>query len=336
MSKIAVLGAGSWGIAVSILINQNGHDVTLWEFFENDCRTIQELREHPDKLPGIKIPEAITITNDAKEAVSNADAIVLAIPSQFMRKTIKPIVQFLPAELEFIISLAKGIENNTLNRMSEVLLQELPDRFHVKIATLSGPSHAEEVSRDIPTTVVVASNNIEIAEKAQAVFSSDTMRVYTSTDLIGVELGGSLKNVVAIAAGIIYGLGLGDNTIGALITRGLAEMVRLGQKMGADPLTFSGLSGIGDLITTCTSRHSRNRYVGEQLGKGRKLKEILASMKMVAEGVQTTQSAYQLARKFDVEMPITTEVYNILFEDKDVKTALYELMTRSPKPEIWS
>jgi len=336
MTKIAVLGAGSWGIAISILIKQNGHDVTLWEFFEEDYRTIQKLREHPDKLPGIKIPEAITVTNDAKQAVSDVDSLVLAIPSQFLRKTIKPIVPFLPTELGFVINLAKGIENNTLIRMSEVLLQELPERFHDKIATLSGPSHAEEVSRNIPTTVVVASDNIAIADKAQAVFSNNTMRVYTSTDLIGVELGGSLKNVVAIAAGIIYGLGLGDNTIGALITRGLAEMVRLGQKMGADPLTFSGLSGIGDLITTCTSRHSRNRYVGEQLGKGRKLNEILGSMKMIAEGVQTTQSAYQLARKFDVEMPITTEVYKILFEEKDVKTALYELMTRSPKPEIWS
>lgn len=336
MAKIAVLGAGSWGIAVSILIKQNGHDVTLWEFFEHDCRIIQKFREHPDKLPGIKIPDAIAITNDIEKAVANAEAIVLAIPSQFLRKTIKPIVQFLPTNLEFIVNLAKGIENNTLNRMSEVLLQELPDRFHAQIATLSGPSHAEEVSRNIPTTVVVASDNIEIAKKAQAVFSNNTMRVYTSTDLIGVELGGSLKNVVAIAAGIIYGLGLGDNTIGALITRGLAEMVRLGQKIGADPLTFSGLSGIGDLITTSTSRHSRNRYVGEQLGKGRKLNEILGSMKMVAEGVQTTQSAYQLARKFGVEMPITTEVYKILFEEKDVKTALYELMTRSPKPEIWS
>ncbi|MCP4581969.1 MAG: NAD(P)H-dependent glycerol-3-phosphate dehydrogenase [candidate division Zixibacteria bacterium] len=335
MTKIAVLGAGSWGIAVAVLINQNGYDVNLWEFFEEDCAKIQKLREQPDRLPGIKIPEAITITNDIETAVTDSDAIVLAVPSQVLRATVKPMVRHLPDEIDFVISLAKGIENNTLNRMSEVLLQELPGRYHNAISTLSGPSHAEEVSRNIPTTVVVAADDIKVAESAQKVFSSKTMRVYTSTDLIGVELGGSLKNVVAIAAGISYGLELGDNTIGALITRGLAEMARLGQNMGADPRTFAGLSGIGDLITTCTSRHSRNRFVGEQLGKGRKLAEILESMTMVAEGVKTTQSAYQLSQKHAVEMPITTEVYNILFDDKDPKTALYDLMTRTPKPEIW-
>ena len=336
MSKIAVLGAGSWGIAVTNLISQNGYDVALWEYFKEDCEKIQRLREQPDKLPSIKIPESVLITNNIKQAVSNANAIVLAIPSQVLRNTVKLAAPFLPNNVEFIISLAKGIENNTLNRMSEVLLQELPGNLHDRIASLSGPSHAEEVSRNMPTTVVVASTNIDVAGKVQKVFASDSFRVYTSPDLIGVELGGSLKNVIAIAAGIVYGLGLGDNTIGGLITRGLAEMVRLAQKLGADPLTFSGLSGIGDLITTCTSKHSRNRYVGEQLGKGRKLNEILQSMTMVAEGVKTTQSAYQLSLKHDVEMPITAEVYNILFEDKNPKIALYDLMTRSPKQEIWS
>lgn len=336
MKKIAILGAGSWGIAVSVLINQNGYDVALWEYFEADCRKIQKLREQPDKLPGIKIPDAVIITNDIKQAIADAQAIILTIPSQVLRPAVRLASPFMSSNVEFIVNLAKGIENNTLNRMSEVLLQELPQVFCDKIATLSGPSHAEEVSRNMPTTVVAASENINTAKAVQQAFSNDSFRVYTSFDLIGVELGGSLKNVIAIAAGIVYGLGLGDNTIGALITRGLAEIVRLGQKMGADPLTFSGLSGIGDLITTCTSRHSRNRYVGEQLGRGRQLAEILGSMTMVAEGVKTTQSAYQLSRKYNVEMPITAEVYNVLFGNKEPKAALYDLMTRSPKPEIWS
>lgn len=336
MKKIAVLGAGSWGIAVSVLLHRNNYKISLWEFLEEDCKRLNLLREHPDKLPGIKIPADIEITNDLKKAVSDSEAIVFVMPSPYVRQTAHSLADIIPGQAKFIVNLAKGIECNTLCRMSEVLLQELPDRFHDRIATLSGPSHAEEVSRSIPTTIVAASVNLAVAEMVQQVFNNSVFRVYTSTDLIGVELGGSLKNVIAIAAGIINGLGLGDNTIGALMTRGLAEMVRLGRKMGADPMTFAGLSGIGDLITTCTSRHSRNRYVGEQLGKGRKIEEILSSMKMVAEGVNTTRSAYRLAEKHGVEMPITTEVYNILFADKDPRIALYGLMTRSPKPEIWA
>jgi len=332
---ITVLGAGSWGIAVAILIHQNGYRVSLWEYFEEDCRKIQKLREQPDKLPGIKIPQEIEITNDPKQAIAESSGLVLAIPSQVLRPTIRLFVDHLTDSIQFMVSLAKGIENNTLRRMSEVLLEELPKSYRTKIATLSGPSHAEEVSRNIPTTIVAAAKDIKIAEIIQEVFTSSSFRVYTSTDLIGVELGGSLKNVVAIAAGMIHGLKLGDNTMGALITRGLAEMVRLGRKMGAEPMTFAGLSGIGDLITTCTSPHSRNRYVGEQLGRGRKIDDIVSSMKMVAEGVKTTESAYQLAEKHEVDMPITTEVYNIIFKDKDPETALYDLMSRSPKPEIW-
>ncbi len=335
MKKITVLGAGSWGIAVAVLIHQNGYRVSLWEFFDEDCRKIQKLREQPDKLPGIKIPQEIEITNDPKQAVTESSGLVLAIPSQVLRSVIKLFTDNLTDRVEFIVSLAKGIENTTLCRMSEVLLEELPVSFHTKIATLSGPSHAEEVSRNIPTTIVGAAEDIRVAEIIQEVFTSSSFRVYTSTDLIGVELGGSLKNVVAIAAGMIHGLKLGDNTMGALITRGLAEMVRLGRKMGGEPMTFAGLSGIGDLITTCTSPHSRNRYVGEQLGKGRKIDDIISSMKMVAEGVKTTESAYQLAEKYEVDMPITAEVYNIIFNGKDPKTALYDLMGRSPKPEIW-
>jgi len=335
MGKIAVIGAGGWGIAVSNLLYQNGHEVALWEFYEDDCRKLVKTRERPDKLPGIKVSAAILICNDIREALTDAFGLVLVVPSHFLRSTMRLAAGSLSGRPSFIVNLAKGIENNTLNRMSEVLLQELPGSFHGQIACLSGPSHAEEVARKIPTTVVAAADDIKTSEKVQAAFANDYFRVYTSTDLIGVELGGSLKNVIAIAAGILDGLGLGDNTIGALLTRGLAEMVRLGRRMGADPITFSGLSGIGDLITTCTSEHSRNRYVGEQLGRGRKLDEILNSMSMVAEGVKTTKSAYDLARKYGVEMPITAEVHRILFENKDPKLALYDLMTRSPKPEVW-
>lgn len=335
MGKIAVLGAGGWGIAISNLLYQNGHEVALWEFFEADCRKLAETRERPDKLSGIKIPDEILITSDMHLALAEAAGLALVVPSHVMRSTTKLVAKESVNEFEFVVHLAKGIENNTLNRMSEVLLQELPGPYHNLVSCLSGPSHAEEVSRNIPTTVVAAAANIRTAELVQAAFANDYFRVYTSTDIIGVELGGSLKNVIAIAAGILDGLGLGDNTIGALLTRGLAEMVRLGRRMGADPITFSGLSGIGDLITTCTSRHSRNRYVGEQLGRGRKLDEILGSMNMVAEGVKTTKSAFDLARKYDVEMPITAEMHKILFENKDPKIALYDLMTRSPKPEVW-
>lgn len=335
MKKIAVLGAGSWGIAISVLLHRNNYKIALWEFLKEDCQRLNSLREHPDKLPGVKIPAEIEITDDLKRAVIGSKAIVFVVPSPYVRQTAHSLSSFIPDQVEFIVNLAKGIENNTLCRMSEVILQELSNRFHDRIATLSGPSHAEEVSRNIPTTVVAASLNMPVADMIQQVFNNSTFRVYTSVDLVGVELGGSLKNVIAIAAGIVNGLGLGDNTLGALMTRGLAEMVRLGREMGAKPMTFAGLSGIGDLITTCTSRHSRNRYVGEQLGKGKKLNEILDSMKMVAEGVNTTRSAYQLAEKHNVEMPITVEVYNILFAKKDPKKALFELMTRSPKTEIW-
>jgi len=335
LKKITVFGAGSWGIAIAILIHQNGYKVSLWEFFKEDCEKIRKNREQPDKLPGIKIPAEIDITNDLQSAFADTNGVVLAVPSHVMRATVRSAKDYINDHIEFIVSLAKGIENTTLNRMSEVLLQELPEACHNCIASLSGPSHAEEVSRFIPTTVVSAANDINIAEKVQAVLSCPKFRVYTSTDLIGVELGGSLKNVVAIAAGMIHGLKLGDNTMGALITRGMAEMVRLGRKMGADPMTFAGLSGIGDLITTCISRHSRNRYVGEQLGRGFKIDEILSSMKMVAEGVKTTESAYQLAKQYNVDMPITTEVYNIIFDNKDPRIALDDLMTRALKPEIW-
>jgi glycerol-3-phosphate dehydrogenase (NAD(P)+) len=336
MSKLTVLGAGSWGIAVAVLLSGKGHEVVLWEFDPGEAGKLQSLREHPAKLPGIKIPLSVTITNDLSIAMKGSQGVVLALPSHTMRQSAKAISGLVTDKVGFIVSLAKGIENNTLCRMSEVLVQELPKNHINQISTLSGPSHAEEVSREIPTTVVAASYRPEVAAIIQEAFTTNTFRVYTSDDLIGVELGGSLKNVIAIAAGVLQGLRLGDNTIGALMTRGLAEMVRLGRKLGADPLTFSGLSGVGDLITTCISKHSRNRYVGEQLGLGRKLPDILGSMAMVAEGVKTTRSAYELAKIHNVEMPITTQMYNILFEDKEPAMAVKDLMTRSLKPEIWA
>lgn len=334
--KIAVLGGGSWGIAISILIHKNGYPVRLWEHFKDECRLLRETRQQPDKLPGVEIPAEIEITNDMTEALADVHGILVVVPSHVFRDTVRRARNHLAGSVRFIVSLAKGIENNSLCRMSEVLLQELPEPFHASVAALSGPSHAEEVSVSIPTTVVVAANTPHVAELIQDVLTNSTFRVYTSSDLIGVELGGSLKNVIAIAAGISHGLGLGDNTMGALVTRGLAEMVRLGTKMGADPMTFAGLSGIGDLITTCTSRHSRNRYVGEQLGKGRQIDDIVGSMKMVAEGVKTTKSAYQMSLKYGVDMPMTAEVYQIIFEGKDPAAALYNLMSRPPKPEVWS
>ncbi len=332
---ITILGAGSWGIALSTLLRYNGHSILLWEFDAEVCRKLNRERTLPEKLPGIIIPEDVSITDDLA-AVGRSEIIVLALPSHTIRHVAGKMAGLLGPDVAAIVNVSKGIENNTLLRVSEVLRQVLPQRFHAKISTLSGPSHAEEVARDVPTTVVVASVVPAVSELVQKAFSTRNFRIYSSDDLIGVELGGSLKNVIAIAAGILQGLGMGDNTMGALLTRGLAEMVRLGRKLGADPMTFAGLSGIGDLITTCFSSHSRNRYVGEQLGKGRKLPEILANMSMVAEGVKTTASAYALSQRHQVEMPITAAVYKILFENMPPEQAIANLMTRALKPEIWS
>lgn len=332
---ISILGAGSWGIALSTLLRQNNHSVILWEFDAEVCRRLNSERTLPEKLPGIKIPDEIIITNELPAAVRDSEIIVLAVPSHTVRQVAENSAGLLTPLTAAIVNVSKGIENNTLLRISEVLHQVLPRQFHTKIATLSGPSHAEEVARNIPTTVVVASPEPAVSELVQQAFSTRYFRIYYSSDLIGVELGGSLKNVIAIAAGILNGLGMGDNTMGALLTRGLAEMVRLGRKLGADPMTFAGLSGIGDLITTCISSHSRNRYVGEQLGRGRKLPEILENMSMVAEGVKTTAAAYALSQKHQVEMPITAAVNKILFQGMPPEKAIHELMTRAPKPEIW-
>lgn len=332
--KMAVLGAGSWGIAVANLLCSNGHQVALWEYSRNDYMMLTENRTHKDKLPGIFLSKEIIITNSLEEAVKDAPIVILAIPAQKIREVTLKLSGLVAGHRKYV-NLAKGVEMGTLLRASEVIKATISGTNDECIASLSGPSHAEEVARNLPTSVVAASRNLEFATEIQNLFSNRTFRVYRSEDLIGVELGGSLKNVIAIASGITQGLGFGDNTTGALITRGLAEITRMGVKQGADPLTFAGLSGIGDLVTTCISRHSRNRYVGEKIGRGEKLENILAGMVMVAEGVDTCKAAKAMSDMHRVEMPITAEVYKVLFEDKPASEAVVDLMGRRLREEIW-
>ncbi len=332
--QIAIIGAGSWGMAIARLLANNGYNVTIWEKLPEQYRTIKQHRGNPTKLPGFTLPTDITITDDVAQAVSSSALLVFAVPAQFLREVLKDVKNYYPPDAG-IVNLAKGVEVGTLLRMSQVI-QEVLVPYHGRIVTLSGPSHAEEVAVDMPTAVVAAGPTLDFVSEVQQIFSSAAFRVYQSNDLTGVELGGSLKNVIALAAGITDGLGMGDNTKGALITRGLAEMVRLGTAMGAKAETFAGLSGLGDLVATCTSRHSRNRFVGEKIGRGETLRDILAQMTMVAEGVETTRSAYALARSAGVEMPITEQVYAVLYEEKSAKAAVAELMERSLKAEVWA
>jgi glycerol-3-phosphate dehydrogenase (NAD(P)+) len=330
--KISVLGAGGWGTTLAILLHYNGHDVQLWEYKGSYARTLIKQRVNEKYLPGIKIPREIKITHDLDEAASGKQMIVLAVPAQFLRSVIKKVNK---ADIKnaLLVSVAKGIETTSLMTMSQMLKDVHPALAEDQIGVLSGPSHAEEVSRRIPTAVVAASKNGETSKSIQSAFITSYFRVYSSLDIIGVELGGAFKNVIAIGAGIIDGAKFGDNTKAAIMTRGIAEISRLGVAMGSEAETFAGLSGMGDLIVTCMSRHSRNRYVGEQIGGGKKLKEVLKSMEMIAEGVETSRSASQLSKKFNVETPITEEVYKILFEDKDPVKATTDLMTRDMKME---
>ncbi|MAT38648.1 MAG: NAD(P)H-dependent glycerol-3-phosphate dehydrogenase [Ectothiorhodospiraceae bacterium] len=333
--KIGVLGAGSWGTTLAIVLHSNSHDVSLWSYSEEDVELMRSTRQNANYLPNITLPDDLKIEDRISNAVENTDALVIAAPAQFVRNVIKQI----PFELidgRILINVAKGIEAKTLMRMSEVVTDVFPDFRQRYYAVLSGPSHAEEVSEKKPTTVVAASIDQRTSETVMEAFGTPYFRVYGSRDVTGVELGGSLKNIIAIGAGICDGGGYGDNTKAALITRGIAEIRRLGVELQANPLTFSGLSGLGDLIVTTMSRHSRNRFVGEEIGKGKKLPEVLSAMKMVAEGVETTRSAYELSRMHGVDMPIVSQVYKILFEEKDPKEATYELMTREAKEEIWS
>jgi len=330
--KISVLGAGGWGTTLAILLHYNGHNVTLWEYKKSYARHLLKKRINTDYLPGIKIPKEVLITSDIEESSDDKNLIVLAVPSQFLRDVIKKI-NYHTIEDTILVSVSKGIEKNTLMTMSQMLKDVFPHINENQIGVISGPSHAEEVSQMVPTAVVAASIDIETSKAIQAAFMTSYFRVYASTDILGVELGGAFKNIIAIGAGIIDGAGFGDNTKAAIMTRGVAEISRLGLAMGARPETFAGLSGMGDLIVTCMSRHSRNRYVGEEIGKGKKLKQILNSMEQVAEGVETTRSAKQLAAKIEIETPITNEVYKILFEDKDPVKATTDLMTRDMKTE---
>ncbi len=331
--RITILGAGSWGMAIGHLLAQKDIELTMWEFDVEDYRRLVTTRANEDKLKAFHLDDRIVLTDDLPGAVAGAGVVVVAVASQHVRSVVKTIKESIGPETA-IVNLAKGIERGSLRRMSEVIAEETglsPER----IATLSGPSHAEEVALGMPTTVVTASVSSELAATVQELFSTGNFRVYKSDDLIGVELGGSLKNIIAIASGIADGLQLGDNTKGALITRGLAEITRLGLALGARADTFAGLSGVGDLVTTCFSRHSRNRFVGEKIGRGEKLDDIVAGMRMIAEGVETTRSGYNLARQHQVEMPITDEVYRVLFEGRNAREALGNLMERRLRAEIW-
>ncbi|MBN1466956.1 NAD(P)-dependent glycerol-3-phosphate dehydrogenase [candidate division KSB1 bacterium] len=332
---ICVLGAGSWGIALANYCSGMGHDVRLWEFDPDAARKLAVTRQREEMLKGIRLLDSIHVTSDLAEAIADAGLLLLVVPSHVVRSVLQQLAQLDLNSTTLIVNCAKGIEIETLNRISEIVAQELSPFLASRYSVLSGPSHAEEVSKRIPTAVVVASADELVGRFVQQTLNGATFRIYRSQDVAGVELGGSLKNVIAIAAGICDGAGFGDNTKAALQPRGLAEMSRLGKKLGANPLTFSGLSGMGDLIVTCMSRHSRNRYLGEEIGKGVKLTEVLASMTMVAEGVRTCRATMELARREGVEMPISKKVYEILFEDKDPKEALHDLLSREAKPEIW-
>lgn len=330
--KISVLGAGGWGTTLAVLLHYNGHKVTLWEYKKHYAKVLLKTRINELYLPGLKIPDEIDITHDLEESTTGQNIIVLAVPSQFLRSVISR-VSYSQIKNTILVSVAKGIETKSLMTMSQMLRDEISELDDSQIGVLSGPSHAEEVSKRIPTAVVSASHDLAASKSIQSAFMTSYFRVYSSTDVLGVELGGAFKNVIAIGAGIIDGAKFGDNTKAAIMTRGVAEIARLGTALGAQPETFAGLSGMGDLIVTCMSRHSRNRYVGEQIGSGKKLKEVLNAMEMVAEGVETSRSASQLAKKQQVETPITDEVYNILFEDKDPVKATTDLMTRDMKME---
>lgn len=330
--KVSVLGAGSWGTTIAILLYYNGHSVTLWEHDKQYAKVMQRTRKNPTFLPDADLPDDMHITHSLNEAVEKQNLVICAVPSQFARSAIHNIDEALIHD-QIFLSLSKGIETKTLMTMSQMFKDTQPKLDLAQIAVLSGPSHAEEVYKRIPTTVVAASTDEETSQTVQAALMTSYFRVYSSTDVLGVELGGAFKNVIAIGAGMLDGIGYGDNTKAALMTRGVAEMKRLGIALGAKPETFAGLSGMGDLIVTCMSRHSRNRFVGEKIGGGMTLNQVLKEMKAVAEGVDTSRSASELARNHKVETPITWEVNKILFEDKDPVRALMDLMTREMKSE---
>ncbi|CEG22591.1 Glycerol-3-phosphate dehydrogenase [NAD(P)+] [Planococcus massiliensis] len=332
MEKVSVYGAGSWGTALSFVLAQNGHDVLLWT---HRAEQADEINEHSNEkyLKGIELPERLKATSDLAETVRHSKVLVLAVPTKAIREVCAKIKENLTEKVLFV-HVSKGIEPDSLKRISEMIREEIPEQWVEDVVVLSGPSHAEEVVLEHPTTVTAACENTASAEFVQDLFMNQYFRVYTNTDVIGVEIGGALKNIIALAVGITDGLGYGDNAKAALMTRGLAEIARLGVKMGATPLTFSGLSGVGDLIVTCTSPHSRNWRAGNMLGKGKTIEEVLEEMGMVVEGIRTTKAAFQLAKAYDVPMPITAALYAVLFEEESTNEAAEKLMGRMKKNEM--
>ncbi len=328
MRKIAIIGSGSWGSALAIYLGNKGEQVTVWSFAEEERDLINN--EHKCKfLPNCVIPEGVYCTTNIQEAVDGAELILHVTPSKFVRETIVKYKDFVKED-QIVLMCSKGLEPDSLKTLDEVIEEELPG---IKYGILSGPSHAEEVSIGIPTALVIASNNEEVKSKVIEIFRSNTLRIYTSSDVKGVELGGALKNIIAFCAGISVGLELGDNTFAALATRGLVEIVRLGTAMGAKPETFYGLSGLGDLIVTCSSEHSRNRRAGKMIGQGHTIDEARKEIGMVIESVDNIDVAYQLAKKYNIDMPIVDSVYNVLYNNLDPREAVNTLMTREPKEE---
>lgn len=329
MANVGIMGAGSWGTALSVLLSDNGHQVTVWSIDEKEVEMLSAKREHESKLPGVKIPEDMKITGNLEEAIQGKDFLVLAVPSPFTRATAKKMCPYVK-EGQIIVDVAKGIEKSTLMTLSQQIEQEIPQ---ADVAVLSGPSHAEEVGKRLPTTCVIGAKSKKTAQYLQSAFISSVFRVYISPDILGIELGGSLKNVIALAAGIADGLGYGDNTKAALITRGIAEIARLGVKMGGKIESFTGLTGIGDLIVTCASVHSRNRKAGYLMGQGKSMQEAMDEVKMVVEGVYSAKAAKRLAEKYEVSMPIVEQVNAVLFEGKNPAEAVDDLMQRASKSE---
>lgn len=330
--KIGVIGAGSWGTTLADMLARKGHETTLWAYEAELVQTMRQRRENDMYLSGFRLADTLSFSNDLAHTAAGKDLLLLVPPSQVMRAVMRQAAGHIGPDT-LLVSAAKGIETDSLQTMSEVLEAVLPPALHQRLSYLSGPSFAREVAAGMPTAVVVASREIRIAQQVQEAVSTEVFRAYTNTDVLGVELGGALKNVIALAAGVADGLGFGHNSRAALITRGLAEMTRLGLAKGAQAATFAGLTGMGDLVLTCTGDLSRNRSVGIELGRGRKLAEILGGMKMVAEGVKTCQSTYHLAQKLGVEVPITEQMYLILYEDKDPRRAVSDLMARDLKSE---
>lgn len=327
--KVSVLGAGTWGTALTILLAENKHEVTLWSKLPREIEELDKNRTSIKNLPGAVLPETVKVTTDLEEALKEPEMIVMAVASVFVRETAKVISSKIPQGM-IIVNVAKGVEEATLKTLTEVIEDEIPQ---AEVAVLSGPSHAEEVSRKIPTTIVAGAKKKQVADKIQDTFMNEFFRVYTSPDVIGIELGGSLKNVIALAAGVLDGMGLGDNTKAALMTRGIAEISRLGVAMGGKYETFAGLSGMGDLMVTCTSKHSRNRNAGFLIGQGKTAKEAMAEVNQTVEGVLSARAAYKLGQKYGVELPIVEQVNKVLFEEKPVKEAIYELLIRQKTEE---